>query len=124
MTVGVGIVGCGGMGSWHASNVAAQAGVTVVAVADVATEAAEVVGARVAARTVDPAELVAQDDVDAVLIASNDESHAEFAVAAIDAGKFCFLEKPIGATVEDAQSVVDAEVAHGSRLTRVGFMRE
>ena len=124
MSIGVGIIGCGGMGSWHADNVAAQPGLRVVAVADPVASSAEQVAQRHGARTLDGLEVIAAPDVDAVLIASSDDTHAGFAVAAIEAGKWCFCEKPLGATLEQACEVLDAEVAAGVRRTRVGFMRE
>lgn len=122
--IGVGVIGCGGMGTWHAHNLAAQPGIKVVAVADAVPAATQGVADALGARVVDGLELIDADDVDAVLIASSDETHAEFAVATITAGKPCFLEKPIGATLDQAQAVLDAEVAAGERMTRVGFMRE
>ncbi|MEM7285285.1 MAG: Gfo/Idh/MocA family oxidoreductase [Actinomycetota bacterium] len=120
----VGVIGCGGMGTWHAHNLAAQPGVTVVAAADAVTEAAQGVADALGAEVMDGLAVCSSSEVDAVLIASSDETHAEFAMATIEAGKACFLEKPLGATLDQAQQVLDAEVAAGRRLTRVGFMRE
>jgi myo-inositol 2-dehydrogenase/D-chiro-inositol 1-dehydrogenase len=122
--IGIAVIGCGGMGSWHAMNVARQPGLRVTAVADVDTEAAQRTATSVGAAVVDQAEIVAAADVDAVVIASSDETHAEFATAAISLGKPCLLEKPIGATLVEAEQILDAEVAAGRLLTRVGFMRE
>lgn len=120
----MGVIGCGGMGSWHAANLVAQPGATVVAVADAVREAAESVAAEVGAEVRPASELIDADDVDAVLVASTDDTHSQFAVATIAAGKPCFLEKPVGATLDDARAVLDAEIALGHPLTRVGFMRE
>lgn len=120
----VGVIGCGGMGTWHAHNLAAQPGVTVVAAADAVPDAAQGVADALGAVVMDGMAVCASPEVDAVLIASSDETHARFAVATIEAGKPCFLEKPLGATLDQAQQVLDAEVAAGRRLTRVGFMRE
>ena len=120
----VGVIGCGGMGTWHAHNLAAQPGVTVVAAADAVPDAAQGVADALGAEVMDGMAICSSSDIDAVLIASSDDTHAQFAVAAIEAGKACFLEKPLGATLDQAQQVLDAEVAAGRRLTRVGFMRE
>ena len=120
----LGVIGCGGMGTWHAHNLAAQPGVTVVAAADAVPEAAQSVADALGARVMDSMDVCSSPDVDAVLIASSDDTHARFATATIEAGKPCFLEKPLGATLDQAQEVLDAEVAAGRRLTRVGFMRE
>ncbi len=112
------------MGAWHAGNAARQPGSRVVAAADVVTEAAARVAADTGARVVDPDDLVADPEVDAVIIASSDDSHARFATAAVAAGKPCLIEKPLGATLDQAKSILDAELGAGRRLIRVGFMRE
>jgi len=122
--VGVAIIGCGGMGSWHANNLASQPGVTVVAVADAYEPSAVAVAEHTGARVMNALEAINDSAVDAVLIASNDETHSRFAVSTIDAGKFCFLEKPLGATLQQAESVLFAETSLGRIVTRVGFMRE
>jgi len=54
--------------------------------------------------------------VDAVVIATPAQTHAQFALAAIDAGKHVFVEKPLALTVEDAQSVATAAHRRGVRL--------
>jgi myo-inositol 2-dehydrogenase/D-chiro-inositol 1-dehydrogenase len=120
----VGVVGCGGMGSWHADNLASQPGLVVAACADVVTDAASAVANRLGARVQDGDALVLAEDIDAVLIASSDDTHAQFATAAIAAGKSVFIEKPLGATLAQADQVLQAELAAGTRLVRVGFMRE
>lgn len=122
--IGVGVIGCGGMGSWHADNVARQPGLSVVACADVVTSSAVAVADRLGARTEDADALILDDDVDAVLIASSDDSHARYATAAIAAGKPTYLEKPLGATLAQAKEILDGELAAGQKFVRVGFMRE
>ncbi|MEM7324134.1 MAG: Gfo/Idh/MocA family oxidoreductase [Actinomycetota bacterium] len=120
----VGVIGCGGMGGWHADNLDRQPGVSVTACADVVPAAAEAVAQRLGAEVRDGDALAAADDVDAILIASSDASHARYAVAAIARRTPCFVEKPLGETLEQADRILDAEVAAGRRLARVGFMRE
>ena len=122
--MGVGIIGCGGMGSWHAHNLAAQAGVEVVAVADVVESAADDLADAVSARVEPAPGIVHCPDVDAILIASSDDTHARFATEVIQLGKPLFLEKPIGGTVDQALMVLDWEIEFKRRVTRVGFMRE
>lgn len=122
--IGIGVVGCGGMGRWHAMNIARQPGVRVTAVADVSSAAAEQAGAEVDAPVADVEDIVASPDVSALIIASSDDSHAAFATAAIELGKPCLVEKPLGATIEQADQILQAELAAGCRLVRVGFMRE
>jgi myo-inositol 2-dehydrogenase/D-chiro-inositol 1-dehydrogenase len=125
MTIRVGIIGTGNIGTSHAVNLArvvSGSSVSVVFDADAARarEVAGDLGARVAPTV---AELIEADDVDAVLIASPDAMHAEQALIAIAAGKPMLCEKPLAVGEVNAMNVVDAEVAFGRRLIQVGFMR-
>ncbi len=125
MTVRVGIIGTGLIGTDHGQKLARQiAGATVAGVTDVNRARAEEVAAELGAAVFDSAEaLIASPDVDAVLIASVGPTHAEYALACIAAGKHVLCEKPLATTTADALRVVEAEVAHGRRLVAVGFMR-
>ena len=49
--------------------------------------------------------------------------HKEPVIAAIEAGKPVFSEKPLANTAADCKAVVDAEMASGKHLVQVGFMR-
>ena len=127
MTIRVGIIGTGLIGEDHGRKLAggAIAGSTVSAVADVdrarATQVAGILGgARVAASG---AELIAADDVDAVLVTSIGPTHAEFVLACIAAGKPVMCEKPLAPTTPECEAILDAEVAFGRRLVIVGYMR-
>jgi myo-inositol 2-dehydrogenase/D-chiro-inositol 1-dehydrogenase len=68
-------------------------------------------------------DLIADPDVDAVLIASWGPTHETYLLHAIAAGKPVFCEKPLATTQEACLRVIEAEVAHGKRLVQVGFMR-
>jgi myo-inositol 2-dehydrogenase/D-chiro-inositol 1-dehydrogenase len=88
------------------------------------TARAKEVASAVGGAAADSAEaLVADSDVDAVVIASPDFTHADLALACIAAGKPVLCEKPLAVTADDARRVVDAEVAVGRRLVQVGFNR-
>ncbi|GHA21378.1 oxidoreductase [Devosia pacifica] len=58
---------------------------------------------------------------DVVSISTHTNTHADYAVAAIEAGAHVFVEKPLAATVEDARRVVDAAQQHGRKLI-VGYI--
>lgn len=123
MTARIGIVGCGAMGTWHARNLARQPDTAVVAVSDVVESAAAALAAELGAAVADGGEVASGHGVDAVVVASSDDAHTEYVTAAIGAGIPCFVEKPLGTTLAQAQRVLEAEVAGGVRLVRVGFMR-
>ena len=100
-TVGVGMIGAGAIGRIHARNLAKRThGARLAAVMDVDAERAETVAAASGAGRVyaDADALIADPEVDAVLIASPDATHAELALACIDAGKPVLCEKPLATT--------------------------
>ena len=65
--------------------------------------------------TADTADVIASD-VDAVMVLTPDDLHADPIVAALEAGKAVFSEKPLAITVEDADRVLAAAQRTGSRL--------
>jgi myo-inositol 2-dehydrogenase/D-chiro-inositol 1-dehydrogenase len=67
--------------------------------------------------------LIADASVDAVIVASPDETHAELAIACIEAGKPALCEKPLASTLDQCRAVIAAEMKAGRRLIQVGFMR-
>ncbi|MBK8004895.1 MAG: bi-domain-containing oxidoreductase [Gemmatimonadetes bacterium] len=70
----------------------------------------------------DPQALLEDPGIDAVLISTRHASHAALTIAALEAGKHVYVEKPLATTVEDAQRVQAAARASG-RVLRVGFNR-
>lgn len=126
MTVRVGIIGTGVMGTDHARLLAgAVSGATLSAVFDVDRQRAAAVAESLgpARALADPIELIHDEAVDAVLLASSDPTHEAFVLACIAAGKPVLCEKPLAPTTEGCLRILDAETAYGSRLVTVGFMR-
>jgi predicted dehydrogenase len=68
-------------------------------------------------------ELLSDGGLDVVVIATPVPTHAELALAAIAAGKHCFVEKPLARTEEEAERVVEAARA-GGRVLMVGHLLE
>ena len=66
--------------------------------------------------------LLADPDIDAVSICTWNDSHAEIATAALDAGKHVLVEKPLSRTVGEAEALVEA-VGRNDRHLQVGFVR-
>ena len=68
-------------------------------------------------------QLLADDDLDAVLVASPDRLHAEQAIAAAAAGKHVLCEKPMCVSREEATAMVDACTGAGVKLAVAYHMR-
>lgn len=126
MTVSVGVIGTGVMGADHARTLANQiGGVRLRALTDADQARARAVAEETGAETVaaGPMAIIADRSVDAVLIASPDQTHRELTLACLAAGKPVLCEKPLAPTSQEALDVVAAEVKLGRRLVQVGYMR-
>lgn len=122
-TVRLGVVGVGRMGSFHARTLVALAGVELVGVSDAVAHVADAVADELGTTHVPDANDL-MEQVDGVVIASPDDTHADLTLAAIDRGVRTLCEKPLATSVADAARVVERERAVGHRLVQVGFMRE
>jgi len=126
VTVRVGVIGTGIMGSDHARMLSRTiSGAALGAVFDVDSSRAQAVAGSLPAVTVfgDPQALIDDDGVDAVLVASSDPTHESLVLACIAAGKPVLCEKPLAPTVAGCRHIVNAEASAGRRLVSVGFMR-
>lgn len=126
--VRVGVIGLGNMGADHTRTLYRYvSGATVTSVADVNSERAANIAAQIptARAAPDAAALIENPEVDAVVIASHDSTHAPLTRACLDAGKPVLCEKPLAPTLAEAAEVVAAENdrAGSGRLLSLGFMR-
>jgi myo-inositol 2-dehydrogenase / D-chiro-inositol 1-dehydrogenase len=125
-TVGVGVIGAGRMGATHVRLLhRSVSGARVAALSDVVHDSAARLAAEEAVPAVhdDPLDLVRDPAVDAVVVASADDSHEALVLACLQAGKPVLCEKPLAPTAQASLRIVEAELAGGRRLVQVGFMR-
>jgi myo-inositol 2-dehydrogenase/D-chiro-inositol 1-dehydrogenase len=126
MTLKVGVIGTGMIGQDHIRRITqVLSGAEVVAVADSNADVAREVAAGLKNATVhaNGLALIADTDVEAVIVCSWGPTHEEYVLASIAAGKPVFCEKPLASSVDACLNIINAEVAHGRRLVQVGFMR-
>jgi myo-inositol 2-dehydrogenase / D-chiro-inositol 1-dehydrogenase len=126
MSVRLAIVGAGIMGADHARIFAERlpgAELRIVCDPD-QTRAKRLADAVGAADVMIEAEAAIQrPDVDAVVIASPDFTHAPSSLACIRAGKPVLCEKPLSQSSKECLEVMEAEIAAGRRFVQLGFMR-
>lgn len=126
MTIKVGVIGAGIMGADHARILATSvAGAELVAISDPDAGRRNAVAAEFAVKTAhaEAGDLIGDPNVDAVIVASPDETHKPLVLACLDAGKPVLCEKPLATSPEDCLDIVGREVAIGRRMIQVGFMR-
>ncbi|KMK69011.1 Gfo/Idh/MocA family oxidoreductase [Puniceibacterium sp. IMCC21224] len=126
MNIRIAIIGAGAMGADHARIVAEDlpgASLQVICDRDATrvTSVADAFGAQ--GVTSDPEAVIARDDVDAVIVASPDFTHAPLSLACIRAGKRVLCEKPLSQSSDACLAVMAAEQAAGERFVQLGFMR-
>lgn len=121
----VGIIGAGRIGRVHAESLAFRLPEAhIQAITDVNREAAQAAAdrcgvARVAASS---AEVMADPEIEAVLICSSTDTHADLIVQAAAAGKHIFCEKPIAQSLAEIDRALAAVEAAGVQL-QIGFNR-
>ena len=120
----LGVIGCGSIAYWVHLRIAKHVrGASLIAAADPDPEARKraerLARIPVHERTED---LLSRKDVDAVIVSGPTHLHAQLVIAACEAGKHVYLEKPIASSTTDGARVVDA-AAHAGVTVMLGFNR-
>jgi len=124
-TVRVGVVGLGYWGPNLARNLAAIPGCELAWLCDADADKREKLArAHPGARTTgELGEVLADEALDAVVLATPVPTHADLSVAVLEAGKHCFVEKPLATSAADAERAVRAAEQSG-RVLMVGHLLE
>jgi len=108
----IAVIGAGGMGQADANTAITVPGVKLVAACDLydgrLEEAKKLYGKDIFV-TRDYREILQRKDIDAVIVATPDHWHKDISVAAMNAGKAVYCEKPMVHDVTEGQAVVDAQ---------------
>ena len=118
----IAILGAGRIGRIHAKNVAGQSGLRLKHVVDPVTAAAEDLAAETGARVSDLDTALNDPAVAGVIIASSTDTHLDYSLKAVAAGKAVFCEKPIDQDLDRARSAAGALGGRDVRLL-LGFNR-
>lgn len=119
MTPAIAQIGCGMWGRNIARNLNALG--LLAGVADRSAAAADEFAAQFATKSMTVAETIADADIDAVAIVTAAPSHAEIAIAALDAGKAVFVEKPLALNFDEAEAMA-AAARRNDRVLMVGHL--
>jgi myo-inositol 2-dehydrogenase/D-chiro-inositol 1-dehydrogenase len=118
----MGLLGAGRIGRIHGHNVAAHPGAELVAVADALMPAAEALAAETSAKVASIDAIIADRNIDAVLICTPTDMHSDLIEAAAKAGKAVFCEKPVDLSSDRIRACLAVVKSAGTPLM-IGFNR-
>jgi myo-inositol 2-dehydrogenase/D-chiro-inositol 1-dehydrogenase len=122
MTVRFGLLGAGRIGKVHAKAVMGDANAKLVAVTDAMPAAAQAIADQYGCDVRSMEAILAATDIDAVIICTPTDTHADLIEAFVKGGKAVFCEKPIDLSLDRVKSCLSVVRAHKGTLM-VGFNR-
>jgi myo-inositol 2-dehydrogenase / D-chiro-inositol 1-dehydrogenase len=120
--VRIGLLGAGRIGRIHGLNVAAHPRAELAAIADASVEAAEDLGKAASAPVRDLESIIDDGDIDAVMICTPTDTHADLIERSARVGKAIFCEKPIDLSSERIQRCLHVVERRSAKLM-IGFNR-
>jgi 2-hydroxy-4-carboxymuconate semialdehyde hemiacetal dehydrogenase len=107
----IALAGAGAFGEKHLDGLKLIEGVEIVSIISRTAEQAEAVAKKYGAKhsSTELADALARDDVDAVILCTPTQMHAEQAIACMDAGKHCQVEIPLADSWADAEAVLNKQ---------------
>jgi myo-inositol 2-dehydrogenase / D-chiro-inositol 1-dehydrogenase len=118
----IGLLGAGRIGRIHGGNVAAHPRARLVAVADASREAADGLAEATGAVVAEVDAIIDSPDIDALVICTPTDTHADFIERGARAGKAIFCEKPVSLDAERTRACVRVVEETGAALM-IGFNR-
>jgi len=120
--ISIGLLGAGRIGQIHGRNIAASPRARLAAIADPMPEGAKALSTATGAPVRTPDEILADKDIDAVLIGTPTDTHADFIDRAAKAGKAVFCEKPVDLSSKRIRMTLERVEKAGIPLM-IGFNR-
>ena len=112
----VGLLGAGRIAGVHATAITRHPGSTLAAVSDYFPENAEKLAAEYGCTARSTDEIIADVDINAVLIATSTDTHSDLIEAATAAGKAVLCEKPVDLSLDRARACRDTVIPHGQPI--------
>jgi len=121
--VKVGVVGAGYFGEFHARVFAESILAELTAIIDVNQDRAKTIAKRYHAKSwyTSVHDMLKKEDIDAISVVTRENQHKAPVIAAAEAGKHVFVEKPIAHTLEDAKRMIDTTQKHKVKFM-VGYL--
>ena len=118
MKLSIGIIGAGSIARYrHLPETALHPHAEVGAICDVVKARANEIAREYSCKAyTDYQQLIQDPDLDAVIVAATNTTHAEMTIAALQAGKHVMCEKPMATTLDDAQNMIQSAEQSGKRL--------
>ena len=117
----------GGRGAGHVADFLKKKGCRVAAICDADTAVLESMKKKLEGKTVeyyqDYRKLLENKDIDAVLIATPNHTHTFLAIAAMQAGKHVFVEKPVSHNMWEGRKLVEHAAKHPELIVQHGMQR-
>ena len=121
--INIALLGCGRIGQMHADNLVAHNRVKLVSVFDLYSKAADTVAKRHTVTVANSADDIFNDEnIDAVLVATATQTHADFIERAVACGKAVLCEKPIDLNLERVNQCAN-KIAGSKVPVQIGFNR-
>ncbi len=121
-SVAIGLLGAGRIGRIHGRNIAAHPRARLAAIADSSAEAAERLAGETGSHVRDIESILEDGDIDAVVVCTPTDTHADLIMRAARQGKAVFCEKPVDLDAGRIRACLDVVATAGTPLM-IGFNR-
>ncbi|NLP48268.1 MAG: Gfo/Idh/MocA family oxidoreductase [Clostridiales bacterium] len=116
-TIGAAVIGYGGMGGWHAEKIKETEGLELIGIYDILSERCDLSESKGIRAFCSREELLADERIELVTIATPNDVHKEIAIDALRAGKNVICEKPVAMNSEELEEMIAVAEETGKLFT-------